>query len=60
MSLVIITVYIQKGGEATIAELTGHAEPKTTRRYTRGTERAKRAAVEAVGGRAFGPAAGAR
>lgn len=34
--------------EATIAELMGHAEPKTTRRYTHGTERAKRAAVEAA------------
>lgn len=35
-------------GEATIAELMGHTDPKTTRRYTHGTERAKRAAVEAT------------
>ena len=34
--------------EATIAELMGHSDPKTTRRYTHGTERAKRAAVEAT------------
>jgi integrase len=40
--------------EATIAELMGHSEPKTTRRYTHGTERAKRAAVEAASTRAQG------
>ena len=34
--------------EATIAELMGHADAATTRRYTHGTDRAKRAAVEAV------------
>jgi integrase len=34
--------------EATIAELMGHSDPKTTRRYTHGTERAKREAVEAT------------
>ncbi|MFL6228925.1 MAG: tyrosine-type recombinase/integrase [Pyrinomonadaceae bacterium] len=34
--------------EATIAELMGHSNPKTTRRYTHGTERAKRMAVEAT------------
>jgi integrase len=34
--------------EATIAELMGHSDPQTTRRYTHGTDRAKRAAVEAV------------
>lgn len=34
--------------EATIAELMGHTDPKTTRRYTHGTERAKREAVEAA------------
>ena len=34
--------------DATIAELMGHTDPKTTRRYTHGTERAKREAVEAV------------
>jgi len=34
--------------EATIAELMGHTEAKTTRRYTHGTDRAKQAAVEAV------------
>lgn len=34
--------------EATIAELMGHSDAKTTRRYTHGTDRAKRAAVEAV------------
>lgn len=28
--------------EATIAELMGHSDPKTTRRYTHGTDRAKR------------------
>jgi integrase len=41
--------------EATIAELMGHTDPRTTRRYTHGTERAKREAVEAAsnrGGRA--------
>ncbi len=38
--------------EATIAELMGHSDPKTTRRYTHGTERAKRAAVEAASTRA--------
>ena len=40
--------------EATLAELMGHSEPKTTRRYTHGTERAKRAAVEAASTRAEG------
>ena len=40
--------------EATIAELMGHTDPKTTRRYTHGTERAKRAAVEAASSRAKG------
>jgi integrase len=34
--------------EATIAELMGHSSPRTTRRYTHGTEAAKRAAVEAA------------
>ncbi|HEX8502817.1 MAG TPA: site-specific integrase [Pyrinomonadaceae bacterium] len=34
--------------EATISELMGHSDPKTTRRYTHGTEAAKRAAVEAT------------
>jgi integrase len=34
--------------EATIAELMGHTDLKTTRRYTHGTDRAKREAVEAV------------
>ncbi|MBA2502279.1 MAG: site-specific integrase, partial [Pyrinomonadaceae bacterium] len=34
--------------EATIAELMGHTDPKTTRRYTHGTDRAKRTTVEAV------------
>ncbi len=34
--------------EAVIAELMGHTDPKTTRRYTHGTERAKREAVEAA------------
>ncbi|HEY9285899.1 MAG TPA: site-specific integrase [Pyrinomonadaceae bacterium] len=34
--------------EATIAELMGHSSVATTRRYTHGTERAKREAVEAV------------
>jgi integrase len=35
-------------GEATIADLMGHADRKTTGRYTHGTEAAKRAAVEAT------------
>ncbi len=34
--------------EATIAELMGHSSVATTRRYTHGTERAKREAVEAA------------
>lgn len=34
--------------EAVIAELMGHSDPNTTRRYTHGTERGKRAAVEAA------------
>ena len=34
--------------EATIADLMGHSDPETTRRYTHATDRAKRAAVEAV------------
>lgn len=34
--------------EATIAELMGHASGETTRRYTHGTERSKREAVEAA------------
>ena len=34
--------------EATIADLMGHADPQITRRYTHATDRAKRAAVEAV------------
>jgi integrase len=34
--------------EAVIAELMGHTDPKTTRRYTHGTERGKREAVEAA------------
>ncbi|HEX8137574.1 MAG TPA: site-specific integrase [Pyrinomonadaceae bacterium] len=34
--------------EAVIAELMGHSSVSTTRRYTHGTERAKRAAVEAA------------
>lgn len=34
--------------EATIAELMGHSDPETTRRYTHATNRAKQAAVEAV------------
>ena len=38
--------------EATIAELMGHSNPKTTRRYTHATNRAKRAAVEAASNRA--------
>jgi integrase len=38
--------------EATIADLMGHADRKTTGRYTHGTEAAKRAAVEAARPRA--------
>jgi hypothetical protein len=38
--------------EATISELMGHTDPKTTRRYTHGTDRAKRQAVEAARPRA--------
>lgn len=38
--------------EATIAELMGHTDPKTTRRYTHATDRAKHAAVEATRPRA--------
>jgi integrase len=38
--------------EATIAELMGHADRKTTGRYTHGTDRAKREAVEAAAPRA--------
>jgi len=34
--------------EATIADLMGHSDPQTTRRYTHATNRAKRAAVETV------------
>ena len=34
--------------EATISELMGHTDLKTTRRYTYGTDRAKRQAVEAA------------
>lgn len=34
--------------EATIAELMGHTDPATTRRYTHATDRAKREAVEAA------------
>lgn len=34
--------------EATISELMGHTDSKTTRRYTHGTDRAKREAVEAA------------
>jgi len=34
--------------EPTIASLMGHSDPQTTRRYTHATDRAKRAAVEAV------------
>jgi integrase len=41
--------------EATIAELMGHADRKTTGRYTHGTERAKREAVEAAQPRAVNP-----
>jgi integrase len=41
---------LAEGGcsEATISELMGHTDPKTTRRYTHGTDRAKREAVEAA------------
>jgi integrase len=41
---------LAEGGfsEATIAELMGHSDAKTTRRYTHGTEKGKRAAVESV------------
>lgn len=35
-------------GDAPISELMGHSDRKTTRRYTQGTEAAKRAAVEAA------------
>ena len=41
--------------EATIAELMGHADRKTTGRYTHGTDRAKREAVEAAAPRAVNP-----
>jgi len=34
--------------EATIGDLMGHSDPQTTRRYTHATDRANRAAVEAV------------
>jgi integrase len=34
--------------EATIADLMGHSDPQTTRRYTHTTDRAKRAAVKTV------------
>ena len=34
--------------EATIAELMGHADPATTRRYTHATDRSKHEAVEAA------------
>jgi hypothetical protein len=34
--------------EATIADLMGHSDPQTTRRYRHATDRAKRAAAEAV------------
>ena len=34
--------------EATIADLMGHSDPQTTRRYTHATDRTKRAAVEVV------------
>lgn len=40
--------------EATIAELMGHSDPKTTRRYTHGTLRAKGEAVEAARTRSGG------
>jgi integrase len=39
--------------EATIAELMGHTDPKTTRRYTHATDRAKHAAVQAARPRAY-------
>jgi hypothetical protein len=39
---------MEKLSEATIAELMGHSDPQTTRRYTNATDRAKRAAVEGV------------
>jgi len=41
---------LAEGGysESTIAELMGHSDPKTTRRYTHATERAKHEAVEAA------------
>ena len=38
--------------EATIAELMGHTDPKTTCRYTHGTDRAKREPVKAARPRA--------
>lgn len=41
--------------EATIAELMGHTSVSTTRRYTHGTEKAKRAAVEAARRRTGNP-----
>jgi len=41
--------------EATIADLMGHTDRKTTARYTHGTERAKREAVEAAKPRAVNP-----
>jgi len=34
--------------EAMIADLMGHSDPQTTRRYTHATDRAKRAAVESI------------
>jgi integrase len=42
--------------EATIADLMGHSDSQTTRRYTHATDRAKRAAVEAVRLRVCHPA----
>jgi hypothetical protein len=36
---------MEKLSEATIAELMGHSDPQTTRRYTNATDRAKRAAI---------------
>ncbi len=42
--------------EATIAELMGHTSVSTTRRYTHGTENAKRLAVEAARTRSTGKA----
>jgi integrase len=50
MTCGIRSTYGQEAGcsEATIAELMGHSDPQTTRRYTHATDRAKRAAVEAV------------